>query len=161
MDLKISAEMKDLLRQLQTLLLIISLSLILISVSLSAPSPYIRALMQVQGASLCSRRSPSWQVCSMASSCRNTRSAHHLLLGRGQSAGFQDPSLCCVPVEHEQMSLVFFSTADEIGQKSSPLERGDPKRGGAATNICSCQGKGESESRTCIRRKAKSEPADR
>lgn len=129
MDLKISAEMKDLLCQLQTLLLIISLSLILISISLSAPPPYIRALMQGQGASLCSRRSPSWQVCSMASSCRNTHSAHHLLLGRGQSAGFQDPSLCCVPEEHEQMPLVFFSTADEIGQKSSPLERGDPYKG--------------------------------
>lgn len=33
------------------------------------------------------------------------------------------------------MSPIFFSTTDEIGQKSSPLHRGVPKRGGPATNI--------------------------
>lgn len=50
--------------------------------------------------------------------------------------------LCCVPEEYEQMSPIFFSTADETGQKSSLLQREVPKRGGPATNIGSSQRKG-------------------
>lgn len=41
-----------------------------------------------------------------------------------------------------------------MGQKSSSLERGVPKRGSPATNICSSQGRGESERLTGSRRKA-------
>lgn len=99
----------------------------------------------------------------MASGCRNARSTHHLLLGWGEclSAGFQGPSLCCVPAEREQMFLIFFPMAEEMGQKNSSLERGVPKRDRPATNSCSSQGREESEHLIGIRRKAACAPSDR
>lgn len=148
LDLKIiRANMKDLLCHLQTLGLIISPSLFKKSFILCAhPIPRPHPPPQDRSVDSGPRWQPAQQEPRLAGflhgiRLQNYRSTDHLLRGTEVLVS-KAPSLCRVPAKHEQMFLIFLLSTDEIGQKSSPLERGVPKRGGPATNMCSPQGRG-------------------